>query len=293
MSSRLFKMLPLIALIALVALGQMAFAEGPQNHYTVKVVPRHSDSGPQPATAITPNLYGLTAAFTATAYPTTNSDGTDIWPCFGTGESGSSANPDCEFIGDPKIDFPAGGVALGVPSYQWSLANCNATSTSSPDCGETETFYEDQTGDTADDLLYELVATQGSTVLVDTGEIDFTGGGNPYGGLTPPADVVIYGPSNFGGMGLTGPNNGNCLPNINYPVTADPAGAEFIISANKTCGSAVAGPVTITATTEVATPTYTPESTKTCTKEGVSSPCWEVKFTSKYKVSQKWTINLQ
>ncbi len=302
MTSRLCKTLSLFAVIALFAFAQMAFAAEHQSKFHIAVVPRAHTAGAEVMpTGITANLYGLTAAFTATPSAlgwSTNSDGTDIWPCFGaatapTPVATADENPDCPTIGDPKVNFPAGGVALGVPSYEWSLANCNATSTSSASCGETETFYEDQTNDSTDDLLYELEATQGSTVLIDTGTIDFTGGGNPYGGLTPPADVVIYGPTNFGDMGQTGKNNGNCLPNINYPVPADPAGSEFIVSANKTCGVPTTGAVDITATTEVASVAYTAESSATCTKDGVTPPCWEVKFTSKYKLSQKWTINLQ
>ena len=136
---------------------------------------------------------------------------------------------------------------------------------------------------------------QGSTVIADSGTIDF--GTNPYGGLTPPGDIVIYGDQNFGTEGETGENNGNCDPSFAYPLaTAANPGTVYGIAANKTCGAAVSGPVTITATTELATPTYVADTKgtggngQTCTK---TAPCYTVKYTSKFKLSQKFIINLQ
>jgi hypothetical protein len=296
MSSRLSKTLSLIALIALVAFGQMAFAQN-TNRYRIQVVRRANQPTEMNSDALTKNLYALWQAMSATPSvegASTNSDGTDIWPCFGLSTAAGGPTPDCPSIGDPSQVFPTGGVAVGVPAYLWSLSACNATSTSSPVCGETETFYEDDSGDTSGDLTYSLVATEGTATLLDTGTIDFTNGtGNPYGGLTPPGVVIIYGPTNLGDMGQAGKNNGNCLPNANYPLTAEGGTGEFIISADKICGVATAGAVTFTATTEVAKPAYTKETT--AAKCGSTPPpCYTVKFTTpSYKASQKWTINLE
>jgi hypothetical protein len=301
MKSRWFLVLTALAVVAILVCGQLALAEdAPRPHYRIQFVPRGAEgiiSSDNPL-AVTKNLYGLTAAFTATDYPTTNSDGTDIWPCFG---GGTNVNPDCPSIGNPTIDFPVGGVALGTPAYVWSLANCNATSTSSPVCGETETFYEDDSGDTTDQLTYTIIATQGTTEIYNSGTVVF--GPNPFGGLSPAADVIIYGPANFGDQGQTGgANNGDCFADFNYPLTAPTfPGATYVVAANKTCGAAVSGLVTITAITELATPTYTKQTTKAaCTpvvngKPGttVGPPCYTVTFAKKFSATQKWQIFLQ
>lgn len=80
-------------------------------------------------------------------------------------------------------------------------------------CDQTETFYEDDTGDSTDDLLYSVVVEQGTSVIADSGTIDF--GPNPCGGS--PAVVVFTGDANFGTLGVTGKNNGNCDADFNYP----------------------------------------------------------------------------
>jgi hypothetical protein len=298
MTSRLFKTLSLIALIALFAFGQMAFAAENHTKYHIRLVPRsHSGMVASPdATSPTANLYALTAAFVGdpfvVAQTPTNSDGTDLWPCFGSWTSAggdTSENPDCPTVGDPSQPLPEGADVLGNPSYAFTLSACNATSTSANFCGQTNTFYEDWTGDTSDYLIYSIEAEQGSSIIADSGTVVF--GPNTFAG-TPGVDVVIYGDQNFGTEGETGKNNGNCIPNEGYPVTSTTFPGIYVISADKTCDAAKAGAVTITATTEVATPTFTQESAKTCEADGVTSPCYEVKFTKKYDISQKWTIFL-
>jgi hypothetical protein len=251
------------------------------------------DSNPPP----TKNLYGLGQAFvfspfTQSSSPT-NSDGTDLWPCFG---NTSSANVDCPTIGNPTQTFPTGAAALGTPAYVWSFSACDASSSSVGPCGQTNTWYEDDTLDTTDDLIYSITATQvqsGKTVYVaDSGIVDFAGV-NPFGGASPAADVVIYGDQNFGTLGVTGKNNGNCSGNFNYPVASNQESGityPYVIAAGKTCVDPVPGLVTLTATTELGTPTYT-KTTKGCPNGETS--CYTVKFTKKYSVSQKWTIWLQ
>jgi hypothetical protein len=309
MNTRLFKMLSLIAIVALLVCGQ-AIAADTAHHYTVKLVPRAGGASVEFAPAEPANLFALTAAFTASPLASpdtspTNSDGTPIWPCFGSYSSASGTsteNPDCPTIGDPKQGFPAGGAVLGSPAYAWSLSACNATASSSPVCGQTETFYEDNTGDETDDLLYTVEATQGTTVIADSGTEDFgpcAFFGGPAGCTGAPGfpfQVVFTGDQNFGTQGVTGKNNGNCLADVNYPLTSNnPVDITYpyLIEANKTCGAAVSGAVTITATTELATPAYTPSTSKTTCAPVGGPPCYTVKYTSKYKISQKILIYLQ
>jgi hypothetical protein len=274
----MFLVVTSLVIVAFLACGQQALAAENQHHWQIKVVPRvHSDA--IHANSVTAALYPGEAAFAGTAYPTVNSDGLDLWPCFG---DTATPNTDCPTIGNPSITFPTGGVVLGAPSYTWSLEACNATSTSTPVCGQTETWYEDDSNDSTDDLTYEIEVTQGSKVIADSGVVDF--GPNVYGGLSPAANVIIYGDQNFGTMGETGKNNGNCTPDLNYPTASDPAGELFIIAANKTCVAPVAGVATLSATTSVATPKY-----KLDTKTGT----YTVTYTVKYKATQKWNIDLQ
>jgi hypothetical protein len=297
MKSRLLPLLAFLAVIALLVCGQQAFAQNAQTRhpsYRIHFAPRGVEVGfeGEQLTTVPKNLYGLTQAFTATAFPTVNSDGSDLWPCFG---GGTATNPDCPSIGSPTRPFPVGGVALGVPEYVWSLTKCDATSTSSPNCGETETFYEDDSGDTADDLTYIVTATQGSGTslkyIYDSGLVDFRA--NPFGGLTPPADVIIFGPSNFGTMGNpTGPNNGDCFANFAYPLTSPTQTGVYVIAAGKTCSAPVSGLVTFTAVTELAKPTYTKQTT-VAKCDGVGPPCYTVTYAKKFAVTQKWSIWLQ
>jgi hypothetical protein len=302
--SRLFQVFALMAIVAFVVCGQQALAQEVPHHFRVQVMPReNSDRALPPNPSPTANLYGLQQAFTAGPYPlpTTNSDGSDLWPCFG---NTSTPNPDCPTIGNPSVTFPNGGVALGAPQYVWSFAACDAatngtSNTSYVPCAQTETWYEDDSGTgTTFDLTYSVTATQiqsGVTkYLVDSGIVDF--GPNPYGTLSPPADVIVYGDQNLGDWpGATvGPNNANCTADFNYPTAADPAGVLFIIEAKKTCVAPQPGLVTFTAVTTVATPIYTKKTTAAqCAP--AAAPCYTVAYSSigKKSVSQKWNIWLQ
>jgi hypothetical protein len=293
--------LPLVAftlIISLAVLAPQAMAQTQTpHHYAIKIVPVPANRV-QPQFKLTPDLYGTAAVFAFSPYTQssepTNSDGTDLWPCFGsyTSSGGTgSENPDCPTMGDPAQGFPVGGAALGTPAYTWSLSACNATSTSVLPCGQTNTWYEDDTGDSSDELIYSIEATQGSSVIADSGTVVF--GPNTFGGLSPAANVIVYGDQNFGTMGETGKNNGNCDADFNYPLTSPSwPGSTYLIAAGKTCVAPVAGDVTLTATTEVATPVYTKE-TKSSVCGSVGTPCYTVKFTKKYSVKQKWTIVLE
>jgi hypothetical protein len=259
-----------------------------------------------------PNLYALQQAFTQT-YPTigANSDGTDIWPCTG-GSSATGPDPDCPTIGSPTILFPSNATAIGNPAFIWKLKNtpgygngqgCDALVNGTGHlgvpylpCGQVETWYEDDSNDTTDDMLYSMSIVQGPRVLYATGTVDF--GTNVEASTTPPSDVIIYNPLNLGfGPGdgpSTGPNNGNCNPNFNYPLAAPSnPGEPFLIAANKTCVEPTPGPATIIVTTALGTPIYTKATGTTCTTQGVASPCYTVEWTKKHEICQVWDIWLE
>jgi hypothetical protein len=220
---RIFQCAILVVIVAFCAFGQMALAQT-SHHGGFKVISRGPVNGALPdSSGPTANIYGQTAVFATTPWVSytspTNSDGSTLWPCFG-GET--AANPDCPTIGDPSQPFVGAenGVVTGIPEYLWSLSACDATSTSSPYCGETENFYEDTTGDTSDDLIWTATITQGSSYVYDSGVQDygpcaFGGGpGCPDGSPTYPLTVIFYQWLNMGTMGITqGPNNGNCDAN--------------------------------------------------------------------------------
>jgi hypothetical protein len=258
-------------------------------------------------------LYPLQAAFTQT-YPIigANSDGSDIWPCTGGASATSGPDPDCPTIGQPTILFPSLATAIGNPAFVWQLKNtpgsgngqgCDAVINGTGHlgvpylpCGQVETWYEDDSNDATDDLLYTLTITQGDRTLASSGTVDY--GPNPYGSTTPASDVIIYDPINLGfGPGdgpSTGPNNGNCTPDYNYPLTA-PAfpGGVFLIAAGKTCVEPVQGPATITVVTALASPVYTKVTGKACTANGVTSPCYTVEYVKKQEICQSFDIWLE
>jgi len=178
---------------------------------------------------------------------------------------------------------------VGVPSFVWSLSKCNGDTpqAATTPCGQEENVYEDTTGDLTDDVLWNMTATQwqdGKLVtLYDSGTQDY--GTWASLGVTlavGPFDAVFNQDLNFETLGVpTGPNNGNCLANFNYP-NPQSSIPFFIIADNRTCANPVAGPVFFTATSQLATPTWT-------TKNGVTT----VKYNTKHTLTQNWIIYLQ
>ena len=233
--SRLFLVFASLVIVAFVVCGQRAQAEETPHHGHFQVVTKaqaaHSDTAPAA------NLYLAWADF-ATFSNATNSDGSYLWPCFGNYVASigtSSENVDCPTIGDPSVPF-GGGVVLGVPEYVWSLSDCNATTTTAPDCADQETFVEDTTGDMTDEVLFSLEIVQGTKIVYDTGTQDY--GPNPFG-LTAaeyPVTWINYNPLNLGDMGIaTGPNNGNCYGSSNYPEAQASYAGFYTVTAKKTC----------------------------------------------------------
>ncbi len=287
--TRIFQVVVVVLVVAF-CFGQMALAAEVPHHWTAKVVqtPTHK-TGVHENAAPAAGLHAEWAWFNESPYSfyasPTNSDGNDLWPCFGGGTV--APNADCLNIGDPAQ--PNLSVALGGAQYTYGLSDCNATSTSVLPCGQTNTWYEDDSSDTTDDLTYLITAVQGTSYIADSGTVDF--GPNPYGAFgNPGVSIIIYGDQNFGTEGQSGANNGNCEADFNYPLTSNSnPGSVYVIQAGKTCVAPVGGLVKLTAVTELGKPAYT-KSTKVSVCGAVPTPCYTVKYTKKYSVSQTWDI---
>ena len=289
-----------LALIVVFCFGTLAVAAD-HAQFSAKVV-RNSGARANSAhpdytfTYPAKGLYGVAQWFGGgpiASYATpTNGDGSEIWPCFG---GGTASNPDCPTVGSPVQPLAADGFVGGVPFYGWPLQFtsgsdfCDQASTADAPCGQVETWYEDDSLDGTDDLLYLLTALQGTKYLSDSGTYDF---GPNFTGGGPGAVVVISGDQGFGTMGQTGVNNGNCAASFAYPLAAPAYPGVYEVSAKKTCSAPTTGLVKFTALTELGTPAYT----KVTTVAGcspVAPPCYTVKWTIKYKATQTWNIWLE
>jgi hypothetical protein len=283
-----------------------AVAQG-ANHPSIRFMSAPGDNGAARtgAHALKPFFKGLQAAFTQ-AYPVigANADGTDLWPCV----SGSTANPDCPTLGNPVIQFPRDAVVTGFPGFGFALQNtpglgngtgCDALvngtgpqGTPYKPCAQITTWYDDNTNDSTDDLLWRIEVTQGGNIIYASGTIDF----GPAGpNVKYPVHVVLSNDANLGywpGAG-TGPNNGNCSKDIFYPL-ANPAfpGGFYEVAAGKSCVRPHAGPAQVTEVTLLATPAYAQVSGNACTGKGVASPCYVVKWTRTQEIRQNFTVDL-
>jgi hypothetical protein len=113
--------------------GQQALAQDDTQskiHFRVKVAPKTQPETKRDVTslAVTANLYPLSEAFTATRYPSKNSDGSDLWPCLG---NTSTPATDCPTVGDLSVTFLTGGGALGLSAHTWSLSACDGSTNGS------------------------------------------------------------------------------------------------------------------------------------------------------------------
>lgn len=330
LNSRLFRLFAALTTLALLICGTQAFAQ-PYRVILHRAHPAADQNVTNPEAALAPNLYGTMAAFVVTPWtadpgqPYNTDTGADLWPCFGAG----TANSDCPTIGDPSQPFPSGGVVVGVPEYVW-FADSNSTAgivgcadqTSVFDyCVQEENFYEDETADTTDDLLWSLTVTQVNsgvtTYIFDSGTQDYGPNAFHLTNLSQyPITAVFYGDLNLGDLGLSGKNNGNCFANSTptntpsepnasyYPLktasfpNTGPYAPYYAVSANKTCGAVTKGAAAaVTVTLELAKPTYTKHTTASSCKAAdgttIGPPCYTVTYTKKYAESQKFTIFIE
>ena len=217
---RLVQVIVFLTMVVLFVCGQEAVA---QHHLQVRVVRgAQSDGRATPRVAKERKvLEQLSAGFGV--LPPVDDGGNDAWPCFPGG--GNPNDADCASIA-------AGGVVLGQEAFTQSLSACDANSSSSPNCGQIFSFYEDDTGDNADNLIVSIVVKQGNKYILNTGLVNL--GLNPF----PAGSVIVISDDTaFGTLGQTGPNNGYCA------------------GSNLTCVNPVAGKATITFTIIVGTST--------------------------------------
>lgn len=262
---------------------------------------------PLPPARIVPLQAGMVQA-----YPTigANADGSDLWPCYGH----ATPNGDCPTVGNPTLPLPKGAFVTGTPAFSWALQNddifgsglgngvgCDAfiNGTTGPaaaqyrPCGQIATFVEDDTGDSTDEHLQRVTVTQGSNVIFDSGIVDF---GSLGPGVTYPVVFELYYDANFGYWpgAETGPNNGNCTPDVAYPLTA-PAfpGVIYQVASGSTCQRPAPGKARVHTETVLATPSYHQATGQRCTSRNVASPCYTVTWDVKHRTVQDWDVFLR
>ena len=323
--SRVFQLCACVALAVLCTPTRLALAQESHHRSFVVVPGMAAEHAAAPERAPAPTIYALQATFTqinASEYP--NSDGTDLWPCFGFG-SVTAPNLDCPTVGNPSRPLPVGGAVLGVPQYVWKLANnagygygngegngngCDALidGTTGPlpvngtaganqykPCGQIATWYEDDSNDPGDDLLQRIVIRQGARVIYDSGTVDY---GPAPANIAYPVSVILSTDANFGfwpGQDESvGPNNGNCRPNTGYPLaSAAFPGTIYVVESGQTCREPVRGLAVVSTSSVLATPAYKKVSGEACTRKGVGSPCYEVEWTRNHEIRQDFNIFLE
>jgi hypothetical protein len=172
----------LLAFAAL-AFGTSSAIAAPQLH--IFASPSANSAASSIQASVAANVHGIMADFGV--LPPGGGD----WPC-------SGGNPGC-------TDIASGGLVIGSPSFTWPLANCDAkTKKDTSACGQLFWIYEDDTNDTADDLTFSVVVTQGKSYILD---IFSDQGANPFGAGV----VYVSADLAFGSIGNhTGPGNGYC-----------------------------------------------------------------------------------
>jgi hypothetical protein len=218
--SRLLSVPTCLALVALLMCGQRAVAQN-IHHIQIRAVGHNGvhSQGKTEKKALEQLMSGFGVL------PPVDGGDNDEWPCFPNG--GNPNDADCASIA-------AGGVVLGAPSYSQSLANCDANSSTSLNCGQIFWFYEDDTGNNTDNLVVSIVVKQGKNFVLDTGPFNF--GPNPFPAGTV---IVISDDAAFGTLGQTGPGNGYCA------------------GSTESCINPVKGVASVTVTTTVGTSTIT------------------------------------
>jgi hypothetical protein len=188
---RTFMFAALAVIVAFGAGGRQALAEAPHFHLSViGHVP--AQVSPDPAA---PTIFQLVTNF-GTLAPIDGS-GNDEWPCY----TGDPINwPDCSSI-------PAGGLVIGVPTYTVSLANCLDPNVA---CIGGEEVVEDDNPSTTEAFKWALRITQGDSIILDTGKLNF--------GPNMPNTIQV-----IGGNLYVGPGNcatGTCVAPVAGQATA-------------------------------------------------------------------------
>jgi hypothetical protein len=188
---RLLQAVASMAVVVLFVCGQSALA---QHHFQIRTVPGMQSGARAQSVQGFDELFQLASGFGA--LPPEDGGGNVEWPCFpNLNDNGA----DCATIAN-------GGVVVGMPAHTWSYAACDANTATSPDCGQIFWFYEDDTGDNTDPLIISIVVRQGTTVLLDTGNVTLA----QHNPTTAGSVVAISDDVAFGTLGQTGKGNGFC-----------------------------------------------------------------------------------
>ena len=220
---RLCQLVSSLAMVTFLVCGQPALAQATSAknrlHIQAHVVST-VDQSVEGAIVEKEILYQLTSGFGV--LPPKDANGDDEWPC--VPNSANANYPDCSNIAP-------GGIVIGVPGFTQSLAKCDDSTSTISYCGQIFWFYEDDTGDSTDDLIVTIAVKQGENYIAD---VVYNFGPNPY----PAGSVVIISDDTaFGTLGETGPGNGFCY------------------YSTETCVNPKAGSATGTVTTTVGTST--------------------------------------
>ncbi len=220
---RLFHLAFSVAMVAFLICGQYALAQETKAksrlHIQAHVVST-TDQGVASNVVEKKILYQLSSGFGA--LPPKDANGDDEWPC--VPNSANANYPDCSNIAP-------GGVVIGTPAFTQSLANCDDSTSTISYCGQIFWFYEDETGDSTDDLIVTIAVKQAKNYIAD---VVYNFGPNPF----PVGSVVIISQDTaFGTLGETGAGNGFCY------------------YSTETCVNPKAGVATATVTTTVGTST--------------------------------------
>jgi hypothetical protein len=201
----------------------------------------------------------------------------DEWPCDPANYGGGSPSVACPYAtiqGESENDGSgvfSGGLVIGYPGYSIQFAgdtnlangdppcyyNSAPTLTNGlpPFCTQIVNFWEDDTTDSTDELYQTIEVTQGTSIILDTGVIDWGTNGDGTGN---PAENFEWIDVLFGTFGQTGVNNGMCLKaNSIYAVGNE--GPYWQYASAKTCGQPVPGAATVTVTTYTGPPSANSE----------------------------------
>ena len=195
----------------------------------------------------------------------------DEWPCDPANYGGGSPSVGCPYAtiqGESENDGSgvfSGGLVIGYPGYSiqfagdTNLANgdppCyynsapHLTDGLPPFCTQIVNFWEDDTTDTTDELYQTIEVTQGTSVIFDSGVIDW--GQNEGGPLEYQEWIDVL----FGTLGQPGvvngkavKNNGMCLA-ANSVIISNEFGSNY--ASGKTCSQPVPGAAKVTIITYI------------------------------------------
>jgi hypothetical protein len=189
--SRLFPVLASLSIVAFFVCGQLALAQQNKSPFRVQIIPPNHALGVQPQANGDGQLWLQVAGFAA--LPPMDGTGDDEWPC----------QPNVGANGADCASIATSGLVIGSLAHTWSFADCDASLTTSTNCGQILWVYQDDIG--SGDVSVTLTAKQGTGYVLSTGTIDLGPDTAPVG-----STVIFSYDTAFGTKGETGKGNGYC-----------------------------------------------------------------------------------